>query len=171
VQSELKYRRFVFVPTDKAKLSDGMDQTWGLLWAKFPEIRIDVEEAIYCYVLGRNTSCVFHSMRVAEHGLRRLAKRVGVRLKHKGINHPIEYADWDKIITGIKNKLDEARLLPQGPKRAASIQFHSDAADHCLYMKETRNGISHTRTCYNGPEALGTLERVKGFMEFLAGRL
>jgi len=168
VEAELKYRRFTFVPMDKARLLDGVDAAWESIWQKVPQSKTDAKEAVFCYALGRNTACVFHLMRVAEHGLRVLAKKVGAKLTHKGKNQPIEFADWDKVITEINGKTGTARALPHGAKRATQLKFYSDAADHCLYMKELRNEISHARTDYNPGEALGALQRVHGFMIFLS---
>lgn len=172
IDSELCYRRFAFVPSDKAALLDKIEHDWKKVWSAFDKAQDDTQEAIKCYALGRNTACVFHLMRVAEHGLRRLAKRLGVTLVHKGQNHPLEYADWDKVITGIKNKIAVARTLPHGKKRADTIQFFSDAADHCSYMKDIwRNEVSHARRRYTDVEALAALTRVHGFMELLTTRI
>ena len=171
-QAELHALRFAFVENDKAKILDKSDKAWGDLWEKIPAIKIDVEEPVYCYALERNTACVFHLMRVAEHGLRALSKKVGVRLTQKsGKLHPVEFAEWHKVITGIKNKVEAARKLPYGAKRAQALQFYSDAADHCLYMKEIRNSISHTQNSYNALETLVVMERVRNFLVFLKAGL
>ena len=107
-------------------------------------------------------------MRMAEHGLRTLAKRLHVKLTHKGLNQPIEFADWEKVITGIKNAIIVARTKPHSKRRADLIAFYSDAADHCLYLRDIwRNEISHTRRRYNDDEALTALNRVKDFIELL----
>lgn len=108
-------------------------------------------------------------MRVAEFGLRRIALKLQVKLKDKGQYHPIEYGTWDKVITACKNKITKIRQNPIGPKRQETLEFYSDAGDHCLFMKDVwRNNVSHTRKPYNQPEALAVLERVKDFMKFLA---
>ena len=49
--------------------------------------------------------------------LRAVAKKFHVRLTHKGKNDPIEFADWEKVINGIKNKISSARALAHGAKR------------------------------------------------------
>jgi len=124
---------------------------------------------VYCYVLERNTASVFHAMRVAEYGLRFLAKRIRATVSHSGKPQRLEYAEWDKVITAIKNKLDPIRRLPSGPQRQSKLEMFSDAADHCTFMKDIfRNNVSHTRKPYKPSEALGVIERVRDFMIFIA---
>jgi hypothetical protein len=107
-------------------------------------------------------------MRVSEHGLRRLARRLHVTLTDKGNLHPLEYADWDKLLTAIRNKIIEARKLSKGPRKEKQLQSWSEAGDHCEYMKDIwRNSVSHTRQPYKNSEALGACERVRDFMSFL----
>jgi hypothetical protein len=111
-------------------------------------------------------------MRVAEHGLRALAKKLRVALTYKGKHQPIEFADWEKMITAIRNKVNTARETFSGKKRAETIQRYSDLADHCSYMKDIwRNEVSHTRKPYVDREALIVLQRVRGFMGALVQQL
>ena len=94
-------------------------------------------------------------MRAAEHGLRMLARKLKVKLTHKGKTQPVEYADWEKVIAAIKDKITAARALPHGPKRQERLENLSDAADHCVFMKDIwRNNISHTRKPYTSAEAI-----------------
>jgi hypothetical protein len=172
IKGELQFRRFAYVPTEKAQLHDKYRHTWNAVLTAFPETEPDVRDAIDAYALGLNTACVFHLMRVAEKGLRRLAAKVKVKLTHKGKPVALQFSDWNKVITGISNIIVAARTKPHGPKRQAQLQFHSDAADHCLYMKEIwRNEVSHTGREYNGSEALGVINRVRDFMELLVKNL
>lgn len=171
IEADLKKGHFVFVPSEKAKLLEQMPSQWEAVWEKISNCRFDTEEAVYSYCLGRNTASVFHSMRVAEHGLRRIAQKVGVKLTDKGKPQPIEFATWDKVITGIRNEITAARLLPQGPRKNRKLQFYSDAAENCIYMRDIwRNEVSHTRKRYNDEEALGVLNRVRDFMQLLVNR-
>ena len=169
IDRELALRRFAFVPLAKAEIHDKFTLHWESAWTVIPESKADTIEAIDCYALGLNTATVFHSMRVAEKGLRRLASRLRVALIHKGHSSPLEYAEWDPVLTACKNKLSEAHKLPKGPRREKQLQFYSEAADHCTYMKDIwRNNVSHARKTYNDGEALGAFNRVHDFMDFLA---
>jgi hypothetical protein len=108
-------------------------------------------------------------MRVAEMGLRNIAKKVGVKLIDKGKPQPIEYATWDKVIQGVNAKIIAARALPHGPRKNKNLQFYSQAADQIIYIRDTwRTEVSHTRKSYNDGEAFGVITRVREFMELLA---
>ncbi len=126
-------------------------------------------EAANCYAAGRWTASVFHSMRVAEYGLRRLAKRLKIKISSKGKNCPLEYGDWNDVITAIRNKITEIRKLPRGPRRENEIKFYSSTADHCEYIRDIyRNEVSHTRRRYSKPESLSVLQRVRELVQPLA---
>jgi hypothetical protein len=172
VESELKFRRFAYVPVDRAHKLDNIDHDWADTQTAFPQAKDDVRDAIECYALDKHTACIFHLMRVSEHGLRKLARRLKVSLTDKGQKQPLEYADWDKVITGIKQKIGSVRSLAKGPKRERQLRLWSEAADHCEYMKDNwRNAVSHTRKPYGSTEALLASERVHAFMNFLARSL
>jgi hypothetical protein len=168
IEADLEKRHFVFIPSEKAKLLTEMPASWEQVWKKLPSCRKDSEEAVYSYCLGRNTASVFHSMRVSEHGLRNVAKKIGVTLTHGGKPQPIEFATWGKVIAEIKNKINVANLLPHGPRRNRQLQFYSNAADSCTFIRDIwRNEVSHARKTYSEAEALKVMSRVRDFMQFL----
>jgi hypothetical protein len=170
LQDNLGSRKFMYVPKDQASYWDNPDLFGDDFAIGFPVVAVrEMIEARNCYAAGRWTACVFHSMRVAEYGLRRLAKGLHVTISDKGKNCPLEYGDWDTVITAIRNKIAEARKLPRGEKKEKSLQFYSTAADHCEYMKDIwRNEVSHTRRRYSKPEGLAVFNRVKEFIQPLA---
>jgi hypothetical protein len=165
IDKDVKRYRYVQVMPDRFEYLSPMTVLGDKVYAAFPDARGDITDAGNCLALELHTAAVFHLIRVAEHGLRALAAKVGAKLKDKGKKQPVEFADWSKVLTGINNRIAAARIkLPKGPKLNALLLFYSEAADHCLYRKELRNEISHTRTVYNGPEASGVMERVRAFM-------
>jgi hypothetical protein len=170
IEADLEKRAFVFILPEKAKLVREREANWKQVWEVIPKCKDDTKEALYCYALERNTAAVYHSMRVAEFGLRHIARKVGVRLIDKGKPQPIEFATWDKVIQGINTKITAARAMPHGPRKNKNLQFYSSAAENCTYIRDIwRNEISHTRKGdYNDGEALGVLNRVKDFMDLLA---
>ena len=171
IEADLEDKWFAFIVPEKAALLQSAKNDWRIVLGSIPEAKRDIQDALYCYALERDTASVFHLMRVAEFGLRILAKklRVSLDLKHKGTIIPIDHAEWQKVIDAIKNKLGKIKNLPAGPKRAAQLELLSDAGDHCLFMKDIwRNAVSHTRKPYNPTEALGALTRVRDFMVFIA---
>jgi hypothetical protein len=168
IQSELQYKRFAFVPTDRAIKFDNIDKDWAEVQEKFLLARDDIRDAVECYALDKNTASVFHSIRVAEYGLRRLAKRLGIKKLGKQ-QVAVEYADWGTILNEISAKLKAAQQLPgRSARKAALTKFYADAASHADHLNEIwRKDVSHARGPYNAPEALNALTRVQAFMELL----
>jgi hypothetical protein len=168
IEADLEKHLFVFVSPDKAKVLHDMPEKWKEIWKKFPESMTDAQSAAQCYALEQDTGCVFHLMRVAEHGLRAVARKVGVKLTDKGKRQPIEFATWDKVIAGINGEITKARAMPHGPRKNRKLQFYSNAAENCTYIRDLwRNETAHTRKRYNDAEALGVMNRVRDFMQLL----
>ena len=170
IEADLEEKLFIFVPDKDAEPLYEMKEVWGPVWELLPDARGDVEESLSCHALDRHTASVFHSMRVAEYGLRHLARKLRIKITHTKKPMPVEFAAWDTVITAIKFKIEDVhKHVPKGPKRQALLERYSDAADHCLFMKEIwRNNVSHARHAYKKPEALGAIERVRDFMRFVA---
>jgi hypothetical protein len=172
INRELEKWQFVPIRPDLVPFFEKDDLFGWEVFDKFEDARRDIKEAGNCIAVGLPTSAVFHLMRVAEYGLRKIARSLRVTLTHRGKNQPIEFADWDKIITGCNNQIAKARSLASGAKRQAKLELFSDAAQHCLFMKDIwRNSASHTRSPYNQPEAVSAFDRVRVFMVFLATKI
>lgn len=168
----LSKRKFAYIPPPNDQYFEKEKLFGAEVYEKFEDARQDLKDAGNCLAASLPTASVFHLMRVAEHGLRKLARKLRVRLTHTGKPCPVEFGDWEKIITAIRNKITEARKLPAGPKRQAKLEAYSNAADHCEYMRDIwRNNMAHTRKPYLDAEALGVLERVRDFMIFLGMHL
>jgi hypothetical protein len=172
IRWDMEKELFMYVPSHRAKYFNN-DRLFGdAVFRQFKGARVDIVEGANCFAFGNNTATVFQLMRVAERGLRRLAKRLNVTISNKGVAIPLEYGDWDKVITAIKNKIASLHTSATGPKRQAKLEAYSDAADHCLFMKDIwRNTASHARKPYNENEAKATMDRVSDFMQFLATQL
>jgi len=171
IEADLEKRLFVFVEPKNVDLFTAIDDTWKQVLEVIPDAKTDIEDAHIARMVELHTATIFHLMRVAEHGLRILAKkmRVSLDLKDKKGIVPVEYADWQKVITALKNKLTKIAVLKTGPKRQAQLEKYSDAADHCVFMKDIwRNTVSHARKPYKAADALGALERVRDFMRLVA---
>jgi hypothetical protein len=169
VHSELNTRRFAWVTEEKGKVHDRWRHEWAIVLEKFTATAKDIEAALDCYALEQHTACVFHMMRVAELGLRSLASTVRAKIIHKGKPCLVEFADWGTVVTAVRNKIASARKLSGGPVRQKRLDFYSNAADHCEYIKDIwRNDVSHARRAYSDAEALGVVNRVRDFMALLA---
>jgi hypothetical protein len=91
------------------------------------------------------------------------------KITHTGDLIPLEYGEWDQIITQINLKIAAARQLPRDANREKELTIYSEASQHCLFMKDIwRNTVSHARKTYIGKEAVAAMERVRDFMRFLA---
>jgi hypothetical protein len=170
IEGDVSERLFLFIPADRASYFNNPDAVLGKgIVAAFPEAVQDMRDAGNCYALDLPTAAVFHAMRVAEHGLKKIARILRVKLRDKGQYFSVEYGDWNKIIVGIRGKVDAARRLPAGAKRENRLRVYSEVADHCEYMKDTwRNSICHARKDFNLPGALEALQQVRGFMQIAA---
>jgi len=169
IETELSKRKFIFILEQNAKYFEQNKLFGEAVYEKFENARQDIKDAGNSLAAGLPIACVFHLMRVAEIGLRHIAAKVGVKLQDKGKPQPIEYATWDKVLSGIQSEINKAKAMPQGPRKARRHSFFSEAAEYCSYLKEMRNEVSHTRKRYNENEALGAMQRVKSFMELLTG--
>lgn len=170
---ELVKRKFAYIPPPNDQYFEQECLFGDTVNVAFPGARQDIKDAGNCIAASLDTAAVFHLMRVAEHGLRALARRLRVRIRHKGQPCPLELGDWEQVITEIRNKIAAIRQLPKGSKqRKEKLELYSDAADHCTFMKDIwRNNMSHTRNAYKQSEAIAILERVCDFMQFLGRSL
>lgn len=168
VDKTLSERKFFVLSKEEAEFQ-GNPKLFG---ESFPEkYSIDaLRDALAaggCYAASQYTACVFHCMRVAEHGLRKLAsnRMLRVKITDHGKVCPIEYGTWNKVITAIRAKITKIRNRPDSVKKDDDLKFFSSAADQCEYMKDIwRNEISHTRRWYKKEEALAVINRVKDFV-------
>lgn len=169
VDGELAYRRFAYVPTDKAKVLDGYSLDWAAVNEQFPKASLDVMSAIECYALDLNTACVFHLMRVAEHGLRALARERRVKLPR---NKALEWAQWNEVIKAIEKTADDLLNKPAGQRRNSALQFYRGACGEFEAFKDIyRNDVMHSRTSYNAVEAASATLKVRDFMLRLASKI
>jgi hypothetical protein len=169
IWSELRRETVMAVPRQYADRVDKQDLFGAAVSTVSPEAAVDIRDAGNCLAFDLPTAAVFHLVRIAEHGLRRLAKKLRVRLTHKGKLVPLDYADWNKVITGIRGRIDKARGLSPGPKKQGQLDLYSRLADQCEYMKDIwRNDISHARRTFTIPEADGVYGRVCDFMQAIA---
>jgi hypothetical protein len=168
MESDLVFRRFASIPSDRAKLLDKIDADWAQIQERFKVAREDIRSAVECYALDCNTASVFHSMRVAEYGLRDLARRIGIKRIGKQ-RHPLEFAEWGSILNEIKGKLNALQQTPGRTKQKADrVKFYANAADQINYLNELwRKEVAHAREAYNAPVALDALTRVNNFMTLL----
>jgi hypothetical protein len=130
----------------------------------FPSAEYDIKEAGNCLALSRATACVYHSMRILEHGLCALADKFGVPFEHKSWNDVIE--PIEKAIRQIKNDPNKP------PNWKDEEQFYSEAATQFMHFKNAwRNYTAHKQFKYTETEAEAIFRHVRDFMRHVAKRL
>jgi hypothetical protein len=164
LERELNDHFFLYLDTNEAKLFADERPFGEEVWTAFPSAQFDAREAAQSLAVGRNTACVFHCMRVLEHGLRALANDVGKTFDRQ---------QWHNIIEEIESEIRNiAKTGPKTPEKDERLQWLSESAKEFFYFKDGwRNYVAHGRSRYDGPQALSTLEHVRTFMGRLATKL
>lgn len=172
LQDDLNFKYFYWYPDDMAKLLLHVTSDWAPAIAAFPSSESDVEAATDCAALNHPEGAIFYAMRVAEAGMRAVARERKVRLP-KG--KALEYAEWHAIIAEIdKKREDIARNAKAGPKKDRALAFYSGTSAHLHSFKDRyRNPVSHLRTDrpYTQEEALSALRQVRDFMNDLSAHV
>lgn len=158
---------FALVPLTKAKYFEQDDLFGGPVSNRFKKARYDIKEAGNCLATGANTACVFHLMRVAEHGLRALARRFDIKLVNTTTRRPkpIEEATWQEIIDEVNLEIRNARnraTLVQEKRLEAYL--HLNMA--CKAIKHLwRNPVSHLRGSYPEAKANKIFSSIRDLMQ------
>jgi len=164
ITTELKEYKFYQYPKNKGQKLYAWKEEWYDSLIAFKGIEFDVFSATDCYALGHYTACVFHLMRVLEHGLRALAINLGLTFNIQ---------QWQNIIDEIEAEITKQRkTLPRGVSKNERLQFLSEAAKEFFYFKNGwRNYVSHNRAIYDEHQALAAIDHVRTFMNHLAAQL
>jgi hypothetical protein len=169
VDITLRNRLFMFIPEEHAKYYLNVEQFGGAV-AMFPSALTDMLECASCYAADRPTACVFHSMRVAEHGLRHIANELSVEVSDGKKPCPIEFATWEKVIVEIENKRAALRKEQKSEDHHKRTLEYASLADMCSRIKDLwRNDTMHSRGIYSMPEAFIAMSRIAEFMNIVAG--
>jgi hypothetical protein len=168
-QDGINFKYFYKYPQAKALMLLKAEPEWKKITDAFPECKQDSISAVDCYALGQNTASVFHAMRVAEHGLRALAKERKVTLPR---NRQIEWATWQDLIKALDAEILAIGNKKAGAPRDAALEFYSGArADLNGFKDEYRNLVMHVRASYDEFQALEAVQKVHAFMERVAVKI
>jgi hypothetical protein len=164
INSSLTWQLIYRYSQEKNEVLTRWQNDWASVLKTFPSARDDVLAAVDLWSLGHSTACVFHLMRVLEHGLRALARDVG---------RTFDIQQWQNIIDEIKSEIEKlGKSLPRGTEKNQRLQFLSEAAKEFTYFKDGwRNYVSHGRGVYNDHQARSVMEHVRAFMTTLSSRL
>lgn len=169
IETELKDYYYYLYPKHKGQKLAAWKTDWKTSLAAFPSIEWDVYSAVDCYALLHNTASVFHSMRIAEAGLRALARERRIKLAK---NKPLEWGTWQDIIKELDDEIKLIAGKKAGAAKDAALAFYSGArADLNGFKDEYRNLVMHVRATYDEFQALRALTNVHAFMERLAAKI
>lgn len=164
IDSGLKWQFIYRYPEAKAAVLKNWSEDWKSVGQSFPSALTDIRAGVDLWALGHSTACVFHFMRVLEHGLRALAKDAGKNF---------EFQNWQNIIDQIEAEVRSlGKSLPKGVEKTERLKFLSEAAKEFVYFKDGwRNHVAHGRGHYDEHQARSIMEHVKTFMTVLSSRL
>jgi hypothetical protein len=166
IRRDMFERTFLHMPRDREEFYHKPELFGEAVNKKFPQAAEDIQAAGDCFATGNNTACVFHLMRVLEHGLRALARMVKVKF-----SSGIELESWGRIIKMIGKEINEIEKQPHSKKRAADLEFYNGAATQFRFFKDAwRNHVMHTRATYDEHQAMSVITHVREFMQQLATR-
>ena len=165
IDEGLRKKKFTYIPDKKTSYYERDDLFGPEVNAAFPSAASHIKEAGNCLAADLNTAAAFHLMLVAEIGLRALARRLKVKLKHD-----LEYEEWGKVISAIKIELD--KTSPRSKKGQRKVEFYRKAMDECDYLRDVwRNNVFHGRKPCDEFDANKAFTKVKDFMQRLAKRV
>lgn len=168
-QHELREHHFYHYPRDRGAKVESFGKDWADIWPTCKPAHDEALAAVDCYALDHATASVFHSMRVAEHGLRALARERKIKMVR---NRPIEWATWMDILKALEAERKTIEGKPAGPKKDADLAFYGGAiSDLNAFKDEYRNMVMHVRATYDHLQALRALERVREFMRRVSAHM
>jgi hypothetical protein len=170
LEIEFRSEWFYHYPKEKLARVHAIDSEWGNVVSAFPSAKYDIAHGLDSYACDHNTAAVFHMMRVAEIGLIRLAKELGVRLKK---DKPLSHAQWGEIVGEIQRVSDGyLHSVPAGHGKDEALSFYNGAASHVRALKDKyRNVVMHSRREFNEHEAGDAMFHTRSFMNGLSERL
>jgi hypothetical protein len=166
-EDDTKFLYLYAYPKAKGKLVVQVGNDWAAAIEAFPAVKDDISHGVDLYALGHNMACVFHLMRVAEVGVQRLGKKLGVSLT-KVTATKLTDLTWHQILDALNPKL---KALPQTtPAKKAKYEKYSAIQSYLYGVKDAwRNPTMHPRKAgYSDLETLDIINHTRSFMNELA---
>jgi hypothetical protein len=129
--------------------------------ANFQDAQYDAREAGNCFAFERFTACVYHLMRVAEHGLVCVARSIGVPEEKisKG---------WDGCIQGIESEIKRiSSTKPTADWQEQTKKYNSLCSWFATMKVGWRNPVSHVPRTYDESKASSMFGAVRTLFEDL----
>lgn len=175
VLEELKRHYFVYLPSPGEKYLSQERLFGDAVYEAFPSARYDIRESGNALAFQMYTACVFHLMRVAEHGLRALAEDREVQFKTKsGSPYPIDMGTWEEILTALGQEADRIGSWQRalGEIRHQAQKFYGSSIEELRAIKDSwRNPTMHARDEHLMEDANQVMAHVKRLMVTLSSRI
>lgn len=167
---EMRKQLFFRYSEEKGRAVEKAEVEWRLVITAFPSSKDDIVHGVDCWASEHNTAAVFYMMRVAEVGLRAVAKERKIKLKR---DKPLTHAQWGEIIQEIDKEVKRIELTASaGPNKDAAVAFYSGASSHARALKDRyRNRVMHAREAFSEYAAADASFHTKSFMSGLAEKL
>lgn len=163
MSKEAGEKKFAFIPESNASFFEKEKLFEETVHNTFSEAREEIKDAGNCLAADLNTAAVFHLMRVAEVGLRKLAKPFGIKLPHR-----IEFATWGGVLKAIQTELDKPGVRRSKSKEKKLQRYSHLLLDIKAFQHLWRNPVSHLRGRYDALQARSAFNHVRSFMQKLA---
>jgi len=167
IEVELKAHTYLCIPKEQSDFYEDPLKDWKTTIAAFSKATYDIEEASKCLALRRNTSCVFHLMRVMG---------VGVTFLGKSLNEPTLDAShnltWDNVLRRCAKELEKP-FKQMSPIWQSDKEFYAASTTKLFAVKDAwRNPNAHEiGEKYTDEEAEDIYRTVRSFMRHLAAKL
>ena len=165
---------FVQIKRESRPFYENAELLGPIVLQGFPICKDDIVSAGNCIAVELGTSAVFHLMRIAEIGLRAFARHLGlshvVANRKRGKTIPMEYAQWEKILSQLPEKIEsKLNLVKPGPQKQKKQEFYYSNLNEISSFKDAwRNHVMHVRRTYSPEDAAAIVGHVRRFMESLA---
>jgi hypothetical protein len=155
---ELERLRLYNVTETLAAIYDNPQPFGEDVFEAFPGAVLDSQNAGKCLALGQPTACMFHLMRVLEHGLTAYAEKLGIQYS----------PSWEACLNKLAKEF-EVSWDKRSQKWKKETSFHKQVMGDLTAIKIAwRNPTIHIVNDYDESEALRAYSAVLGFMQHLA---
>jgi hypothetical protein len=165
ISQELAERKLVFISPEKVQFLEQEALFGDEVNEAFPSAKAEIKDAGNCLAAELPNAAVFHLMRVAELGLRALAKSVKAKPPVQ-----IEFATWGQVLAAVERELDDLKGKTVAKDRKA--QFYSGLIlEIRAFSHLWRNPVMHARSRYDDQQAQSAFNHVRAFMKKLSERV
>lgn len=159
IEDEAQAVCFLYVPNTRVQYYERNELFGPEVTRKLSRVSGDIAHAGTCFALAQYTACVFHLMRVMEHCVQRLGRKLKISID-------VRRESWAQITMHLNTKVSS---LPHGAKhtvaqnrRQQKFALAVGRLDHVRIV--WRNDVMHPKETYEETECLEVLNAVGAFL-------